>query len=85
MENKSQAGNGELDHLKQRIADLEERMTRIEKEAADPGIERTVQTRVTQAPGDESSQKMDIPLDDSMESKIGEYGMAWQHARAFGT
>jgi len=77
MEDKIKAGNGELDHLKQRIADLEQRMTRMEEDAAASNYQRTGIFRYQQSTGEEPVPKMDAPPDDSMESRVGEYGMAW--------
>jgi hypothetical protein len=77
MKNQIQTENGELDHLKQRIADLEERMTRMEEDAAASVYNSTGIFRYQQSTGKEPGPKMDAPQDDSMESRIGEYGMAW--------
>jgi hypothetical protein len=71
------AGNGDLDHLKQRIEDLEKRMTRMEEEAAAPAFERTGLFRVQSSLGSEPDPKVELTEGDSMESRVGEYGMAW--------
>lgn len=71
------AGNGELDQLKQRIEELEKRMTRMEEEAAAPAFERTGLFRVQQSQGREPDPKVEQSEGDSMESRVGEYGMAW--------
>ena len=71
------AGNGELDHLKQRIEELEMRMTRMEEEAAAPAFERTGLFRVQSSHGREPDPKVERTEGDSMESRVGEYGMAW--------
>lgn len=76
MGNKIQAGNGELDHLKQRITDLEERITRMENTAA-PGLHRTGLFHFEDSSREETIQETETSRDNSMESKIGEYGMAW--------
>ena len=77
MENKSQAGNEELDHLKQRIADLEEKMNKLEEDVRTTGYSRSGIFRYQQSPVDESIEEKDSSRDNSMESRVGEYGMAW--------
>jgi hypothetical protein len=77
MKNKTQPENGELDHLKQRISDLEERMTRMEEAAAAPGIHRTGLFSYQDSIGEEREPARLASSGDSMESRIGEYGMAW--------
>jgi len=80
MENKTHPGNGELDLLKQKIQDLEERLTRLEENASDPGIYRTGRFTYQQSTGRESKEVMEekeASSGDAMESRIGEYGMAW--------
>lgn len=77
MENKTKGGNGELDHLKHRIADLEERMIRLEESASTPGYTRTGRFRYEQSQGEETIQETKSSQDGSMESRVGEYGMAW--------
>ncbi len=77
MKNETQPENGELEYLKQRLADLEKRMSRIEENAPDPGFQRVGRFRVQQSPGDETVLEKATSQDDSMESRIGEYGMAW--------
>ena len=77
MKNKTHAENGELDQLNLRIAELEERMTRMEEAAATPGIRRTGRFTYQESTGEQVVQKQETTSDDSMESKVGEYGMAW--------
>ena len=77
MKNATQAKSSEFDLLKQRIADLEKRMMRIEEDVTASGFHRTGLFRAQQVAGDESGQIIDKPGDDSMESKIGEYGDAF--------
>ena len=77
MENQNHAGNGELDDLKQKIADLEERLTRVERDVTDPALRRTGMFQFEYSQGIETVQKRDSSRDDSMESRVGEYGMAW--------
>ena len=77
MKNATQANSSEFDLLKQRITDLEKRMMRIEEDVTASGFQRTGLFRVQQSAVEESGQITDKPGDDSMESKIGEYGMAW--------
>lgn len=71
------AGNGELDQLKQRIEELEKRMSRMEEEAAAPAFERTGLFRVQSSQEREPDPKVEQSEGDSMESRVGEYGMAW--------
>ncbi len=75
MENKTQGNNGELDQLKQRIADLEKRMAQLEEAA--PAIERTGRFTFQQSTGEAPQVEKESPGSDAMESRIGEYGMAW--------
>ncbi len=77
MENKSQAGKGELDLLKQRISHLEDRMTRLEEDVTETGYSGSGIFRFQKSPVDESLQERDSTRDISMESRVGEYGMAW--------
>ena len=66
----------ELAHLKQRIADLEQRMSRIEEDAADSSFSVIGRSR-TKQPADEALHDKASSRDDSIESRVGEYGMAW--------
>ena len=75
MKNETQPENGELEYLKQRLADLEKRMTSIEEDAT--GFHRVGRFRVQQSQRDEPEQIKDTSQEDSIESRIGEYGMAW--------
>ncbi len=77
MKNHSQAEHEETGHLSQRIAALEERITRLEKEikGQSPAGSNRFQIQHTQA--DEAVVKVASSTENSMESRIGEYGMAW--------
>ena len=77
MKDKNQTGNGELDQLKQRISDLEDRMTRMEESAVSPGIQRAGRFLYQESTGKQVIQEKEASAGDSMESKVGEYGMAW--------
>ena len=77
MGNKSQDGNEQLDHLKQRIADLENRMKHLEEDVSTTGYSRSGIFHFQQSPVDESIEEKDSTRDSSMESRVGEYGMAW--------
>ncbi|TFH25615.1 MAG: hypothetical protein E4H10_09170, partial [Bacteroidia bacterium] len=77
MKNNIKSENGELDLLKQKIADLEERMTRMEEAAASPGIHRTGRFLYQESTGKQVIEEKETSTGDSMESKVGEYGMAW--------
>jgi hypothetical protein len=75
MKNETQPENGELEYLKQRLADLEKRISSIEEDAT--GFHRVGRFRVQQSSGSEPEQIIDTTQEDSIESRIGEYGMAW--------
>ena len=75
MENNTQGKNGELDQLKQRIADLEKRMAHLEDTS--PAIQRTGRFTFQHSTGEEPHVEKESPGSDAMESRIGEYGMAW--------
>lgn len=77
MKNKTQSDKEELDHLKQRISDLEERMARMEDAAAAPGFRRTGLFSYQESYRGEPEPAKVAASGDSMESRIGEYGMAW--------
>ena len=77
----AQSKTGELDHLKQRISDLEDRMTQMEKLTATPEVQRrgrflyqesAVNQNIQEEPGN-----IEGTSEESMESRVGEYGMAW--------
>ncbi len=77
MKDKTQTDNGELNQLNKRIAELEERMTRMEEAAAAPGFQRKGIFLYQESTGAEIVEEKETPSSDSMESRIGEYGMAW--------
>jgi len=75
MENKTPGENEALDQLKQRIAALEKRITHLEEAA--PSIQRTGRFTFQHSTGEEVREEKVSPESDAMESRIGEYGMAW--------
>jgi hypothetical protein len=77
MKDKTQSHKGELDQLNKRIADLEERMTRMEEAATSPSIQRAGRFLYQESTGKQVIQEKVTTSEDSMESKVGEYGMAW--------
>lgn len=76
MENKNHAGNGELDDLKQKIADLEARMIHIENAVA-KGQQRSGLFQFEYSGENDIMEQSGTSGDESMEARIGEYGMAW--------
>jgi hypothetical protein len=77
MENITQAGNGEMDLLKQRILDLEQRMSRMEKDVAARDFRRRGPIRVEYQSEDDVRPEKEQSQGNFLESRIGEYGMAW--------
>ncbi len=77
MKESDRPNSEELDHLKQRITDLEQRMSSIERDVTDPVFHRMGRSRAQASSTDETSLTKGTPHDDAMESRIGEYGMAW--------
>ena len=77
MKNNSPTEHDEIGHLKQRIADLEVRISRIEEGTADQSFDRQGSFRAQQSRTDETGYKKATSTGDSIESRIGEYGMAW--------
>lgn len=76
MENKNHAGNGELDDLKQKIADLEARMILMENAVAN-SQQRSGLFQFEYSGEKDTMEQTGTSRDESMEARIGEYGMAW--------
>ncbi len=77
MQNKTPSGNGDLDHLKQKIDDLEKRISRLEEASTTPQYYRTGLFRYQDSPARETASEKPASGEHSMESRVGEYGMAW--------
>ncbi len=77
MKESNRPDNEEIVHLKQRIADLESRMSRIEQDVTDPVFYRLGRSHTQQTVTNESGLGKATIHDDVIESRIGEYGMAW--------
>jgi hypothetical protein len=77
MNKNPQTDSGELDHLKQRLADLEERISRLEESSTGPQFHRTGLFRYQESVPGEAIPEKTVSEEHSMESRVGEYGMAW--------
>lgn len=77
MEKKKQSSSGELEVLKQRISDLEQRLTRMEKDVAAKEFRRRGPLRLEYDSQEELPAQKEESRDNILESRIGEYGMAW--------
>ena len=77
MKSSTEERNDRLDQLHQRIRELEQRVTQLEAGASKK--EPASFIRVTADPGDEevSLQRISANSSATVESRIGEYGMAW--------
>ncbi|MDF1575350.1 MAG: hypothetical protein P1P86_09190 [Bacteroidales bacterium] len=77
MNNKIQSSTGEFDLLKKRIEALEQRITHMENDVASSGHRRTGLFRLELSAEENTLPKKEASQDHSIESRIGEYGMAW--------
>jgi len=77
MEKNIQSDMAEFEQLKGKIADLEERMIRLEERSDTPVVESTDRFQEPQSDGNAVIKEKQPAKGDAMESRIGEYGMAW--------
>jgi len=76
MKNQSTTEPENIGQLEQRILDLEKRIARLESEARDQ-IVSPGQPRIQNTQTEGSEAKQAVSSEHSMESRIGEFGMAW--------
>lgn len=77
MKKNEQYQNEDIGHLEQKIANLEERISRLEREAGGESFSGPGRFQIQDTQSEVSSVKHSPSSQSSMESKIGEYGMAW--------
>ncbi len=77
MKKNDQTQHEEIGRLEQRIAHLEERISRLEKEPGGEGFSSTGRFQIQDTRSEKSGVKEAPSSQNSMESRIGEYGMAW--------
>ena len=77
MENELQKQHTDFDSLSSRIKDLENRLIKIEKAFARPGEREIVRDHTTTESHEITDSQTSYGQHESVESRIGEYGMAW--------
>ena len=77
MENELQKQHTNFDSLSSRINDLENRLIKIEKAFARPGEIGIVRDHTTTESHEITDSQTSYGQHESVESRIGEYGMAW--------
>ncbi|MEN8226579.1 MAG: hypothetical protein ABFS38_00385 [Bacteroidota bacterium] len=77
MENSTHHQHTDFDQLNKRISDLEKKLIQLEKEFAHSGNRNLIRYSRTSNPHSVSHSKDATDRNESIESKIGEYGMAW--------
>ena len=77
MKKNDQTQHEEVGRLEQRIAHLEERISRLEKVPGGEGFSSPGRFQIQDTRSEESGVKEAPSSQNSMESRIGEYGMAW--------
>ena len=77
MKKNSQTEPEEIGNLEQKLAGLEERITRLERETKGQSNVSPGGFQIQHPQSDEVGSKLPSSSENSMESRIGEYGMAW--------
>jgi len=77
MENRPNNHPGDFDELNKRINELEKRMARLEEESLPPGGRGLIRYYKSQDIRDDTGPQPDKNQKESVESRVGEYGMAW--------
>ena len=77
MENEPHNHHADFDQLNNRISDMEKRLVQLEEKAAHPGGKRLITYSATTVSGTASISERPTGQNESFESRIGEYGMAW--------
>jgi hypothetical protein len=77
MKNIPQGQKTEFDQLKQRIEELETRLSRLEEESDTLGFRGMMMSKRAHQESSRSDPESNSAREESIESRIGEYGMAW--------